>query len=33
MKLFQIIGIVLAAICVASVIYDAIRQKRNDDDT
>lgn len=28
MKLFQIIGIVLAAICVASVIYDAIRQRR-----
>ena len=28
MKLFQIIGISLAAICVASVIYDAIRQRK-----
>ena len=32
MKLFQIIGIVLAAICVASVIFDAIRQRRKGDD-
>ena len=30
MNLFHFIGISLAAICVASVIYDAIRQRRKD---